>query len=66
VSCAWLGERVAVSATRKVRVKKLARILKRLSGAFRMQSRNQPSKLMAQVCGLFGVFKGFATSRHVR
>jgi hypothetical protein len=47
VSCAWLGSRVAVRATTKMRVKKLARILKRLSGAFRMQLRNQASNLMA-------------------
>jgi hypothetical protein len=38
---------VAVRATKKVRVKRLARILKRLSGAFRMQSWNEPSNLMA-------------------
>jgi hypothetical protein len=38
---------VAVRATRKVRVKKLARILKRFSGAFRMQPLNRPSNLMA-------------------
>jgi hypothetical protein len=36
-----------VRATRKVRVKRLARILKRLSGAFRMQLRNQASNLIA-------------------
>jgi hypothetical protein len=38
---------VAERATRKVRVNRLARILKRLSGAFRMQSRNEPANLMA-------------------
>jgi len=38
---------VAVRATKKARVKKLTRILKRLSGAFRMQSAEQLSNLMA-------------------
>jgi hypothetical protein len=47
VSCAWLGSRVAVRATSKVRVKKLARLLKRLSGAFRMQPQTEASNLMA-------------------
>jgi hypothetical protein len=37
---------VAVRTTKKVRAKKLARILKRLSGALRMQLQNGPSNLM--------------------
>jgi hypothetical protein len=47
VSCAWLGCRAAVRAMKTARVKKLARILKRFSGAFRMQLLNRPSNLMA-------------------
>jgi hypothetical protein len=47
VSCAWLGPRVAVKTARKARVKKLATILKRLSGAFRMPSQSEPSNLTA-------------------
>jgi hypothetical protein len=44
VSWAWLGPRVVAKTAR---VKKLARILKRLSGAFRMQFLNEPANLTA-------------------
>jgi hypothetical protein len=38
---------VARRVAKKARVNKLARILKRLSGAFRMPSLKEPSNLMA-------------------
>jgi hypothetical protein len=47
VSCAWLGWSAAVRVTKKARVKKLARILKRLSEAIRMQLERDASNLTA-------------------